>query len=117
MSIVYDYLLAEKNKGEKAPYSVIATLLFSLSALEECYKHHPDLNYLETLIDDTTFHYVQANNWIPYRKRKIATKTGCSIHMVKKEIQQLVEAGKLIVHTLPNDTFLEVFDETINSEE
>lgn len=108
MSLVYDYLLAEKRKGEQAPEHVINNLLFSLSALEESYKQSPQLSYLEGLIDDATFHYVQANNWIPYRKRKIATKTDCSLHAVKKEIQQLVEGGKIVVHTLPNDTFLEI---------
>lgn len=108
MSLVYDYLLKEKNKGVEAPSHVIQSLLFSLVTLEQSYKKHPELNYLESLIDDTTFHYVQANNWIPYRKRKIATKTDCSIHAVKKEIQQLVQEGKLIIHTLPTDTFLEV---------
>ena len=108
MSLVYDYLLTEKEKGEQASDSVINNLLFVLSALEESYKQSPQLSHLESLIDDTTFHYVQANNWIPYRKRKIATKIDYSLHLVKKEIQQLVKDGKIIVHTLPNDTFLEI---------
>ena len=108
MSVVYDYLLAEKEKGTQAPDHVVNNLLFSLSALEESYKQSPQSSYLEGLIDDVTFHYVQANNWIPYRKRKIATKTDCSLHAVKKEMRQLVESGKVIVHTLPNDTFLEI---------
>lgn len=110
MNKVYDYLLEEKNKGVEAPSHVIYTLLFALAQLEQTAQKHPDYHELDPLMDDLIFHYTQANNWIPYRKRKIATQTDQSLHAIKKEIQQLVQEGKVIVRTLPNDTFLEIIN-------
>ena len=106
-SVIYNYLVSKKPMEEKASYGVIATLLFSLSTLEECTKHH---NYegLNNLIVQTTQEYVKANNWIPYRKKEMVKETGLSTLQITKEIQRLIGENLVILHTIPGDTYLEI---------